>query len=608
MVSHTTKIFPKEESRPEAAAGFRELHVGAVLWNRYEVTAVLGASVLGQVWCCLDRETGKSVSLRWLPPDMRRSRQVMALLHAVIRRISDKDHPNLAPVRQLIYVGEQIYVIGDYAPGQNVGTWTQAGAGGKRSLDEVLPVLKQAAAGLDFAHAQRIVHRNLKPSNVYLDQNGSVRVTDFGLSPRHHLTIIRGEAVRAGAPSAYLAPELHAGEEEDAASDQYALGALAWEMLVGRSPAPGEEPPADLPDEARSALRRALAEKPRNRFVDCSDFARALAGERVSSRRGRSAAEWRRIRVRLGLAAGAIAAGAALVLGGPPLIAWLATPRAPPEKPKPTPTQAAKEKPKDSVPEPVKQLVATTPIPVQGQPWVTQTGGMQFVWVPAMQMWIGRFEVANAEFALKDPEHDSGDFRGLCLKGDRQPVVRVNFDDANAYAAWLTEQERVAGKLLEGWRYRLPSRTEAIAYTQAGIAHQYPWGDRWPPIRGNYADDALGAAFSDLPSIPGYQDGFAATAPVEYSGENVWGLFGAGGNVWETTAKAAGYDQFGGWQGGGWDDHLPGRLGCEVTYGYIGNARGAVNGFRLVLAPISGEAPPPPAAQAAPASAAPPPG
>ena len=602
MVSHTTKIIPEEEKRPEASSRSRDLHVGTVLWNRYEVEAVLGASVLGDVWCCLDRETGKRIALRWLPPDLRRSRQAMSMLHAVIRRISHKEHPNLAPVRQLVYMGDQIFVVGDYAPGQNVGAWTREGPGGRRPLEDVLPVLRQIAAGLDFAHEQRIVHRNLKPSNVYLDRDGTVRVTDFGLSPRHHLTIIRGEAVRAGAPPSYLAPEIREGEDEDSASDQYALGALAWEMLVGRPPEPDEEPPADLPGEARTALRRAMAPKPRNRFVDCSDFAKAMAGERVPSRRGRTPAEWRRLRRRAFSVAAVAAVAALLVRLGPPLVAWLKEPPAPPERKAPTPPRVVEESPKEAVREQVQKLVATSPLPVQGQPWVTLTGGIQFVWVPPMQMWIGRFEITNDEFLLKDPEHDSGDFRGLCLKGDRQPVVRVNFDDANAYAAWLTERERAAGKLLEGWRYRLPSRTEAVSYTQAGIAHEYPWGDRWPPVRGNYADDALGAAFPDLPSIPGYQDGFAATAPVEYSGENVWGLFGAGGNVWETTAKAAGLDQFGGWQGGGWDDHLPGRLGCETTYGYIGNARGAVNGFRLVLAPISGEAPPPPSAQAAPAA------
>ena len=76
--------------------------------------------------------------------------------------------------------------------------------------------------------------------------------------------------------------------------------------------------------------------------------------------------------------------------------------------------------------------------------------------------------------------------------------------------------------------------------------------------------------------------------------------------MWETTSKIAGGKEFGGWQGGGWDDHSASRLGCEMSYGFLGNARGAVNGLRLVLAPIAGEEPPPPAARAP--AATPPPG
>ena len=606
MTVQTTKITPGGEKPPGEDHRPKDFRVGTVLLDRYEVLAVLGASQMGEVWHCLDRQTAQEVGIRWLPPDLRRSRKLMHVLHAEIRRMSDKVHPNVAVIRQLVHAGEQTYVVGDYAPGVDVGTWARAGDGGKRSLEELLPLLRQIAAGLDFAHGQRIVHCNLTPSNVFLGPDGVVRLTDFGLMTRHHLEFVRGKATRTGATGPYLAPELRNEEDEpDSGSDQYALGILAWELLAGAPPGPGDEPPADLPGAARAALRRATAEKPRNRFATCADFAKALGGERVARRRGRSSAEWKRIRAFVAKTVSLLATGAALAGGG--YLAVLAINQ--PRTPAPTDAQGAFEtepvlpekKPEPAV---VEKLVATTPLPVEGQPWVTQTGAIQFVWVPALRMWVGRFEVTNGEFLAMDPAHDSGLFRELPLNGDRQPVVRVNFDDSAAFAAWLTEQERAAGKLPDGWRYRLPSRAEAIAYTRAGMGTIYPWGETWPPTRGNYADGSLDEALSDLQSIPEYLDGFAVTAPVEASGENAWGLFGAGGNVWETTAKEAGWAQFGGWQGGGWDDHLPARLGCETTYGFLGNARGAVNGLRLVLAPIADEAPPPP--PPAQAAAAPP--
>ena len=617
MTFQTTKIQPPEETPLDLGSKGRELQPGTVLWERYEILAALGSSSLGKLWRCFDREMKKEIALRWLPPDMRRSKSAMAMIHEGIRRISDQEHPNLATIRQIVYVGDQIYLVGDFAPGIDIGSWGRAGPGGRRPLEEALPVLRQVAAALDFAHGRRIIHRNLKPSNIYLGPDGVVRVTDFSLAQQRHMTIVHGEAVREGTTGAYLAPELRTRGEPDSASDQYALAVLAWELLTGAPPEPGGvgEPPGELSGGARAALRRALSRKPRNRFVSCADFAKALGGERVGGRRGRSAADWRRIQFRVGIAAGLLLAGGGLWAGGRSLAAWLDAPRTPPEAEAEAPArkkEVAAPAPKAAPPakKEVARLVATTPLPVEGKPWVTQTAQMEFVWVAAMGMWIGRYEVTNEEYLRKDPAHDSGDFREMPLREPRQPVVRVNFDDTMAYAAWLTEQERAAGKLPEGWRYRLPSSLEAMVYSRAGNAKTYPWGELWPPNRGNYADGALSKAFPDLQAIAGYQDGFAVTAPVESSGENPWGLFGAGGNAWETTSKAAGSPVFGGWQGGGWDDHQAARMKCDVLYGFIGNARGAVNGFRLVLAPIDGEVVPLPAGGggAAPAPGTIPPG
>ncbi len=601
MTVQTAKIPIGDNRRIEEESRTSELEVGSVLWDRYVVTGALGSGELGDLWRCTDRETGGEVCLRRLPTDLRRLKPLMAVLHTGIRRIADQTHPHLAAVRQIIYVGDQVYLVGDYAPGTDLGNWIRSGPEGRRSLEEALPVLRQVAEALDFAHGKRIIHRNLKPTNVFLGPDDVVRVTDFGLAPHHHLTFHHGMAMRTGTTGAYQAPELKRGEAPDSASDQYALAVLAWEVLTGQQPkekgiGSGE---VDLPNHVRLALRRAMSSKPRSRFVTCVDLVRALGGERVGGHRGRSAVEKRRIIQAVLLAAAAACAGAALWYGGKAVSAWLDAPRPvaepdnEPEAPSPAVDAREVEEPDHALPE---RLVATTPMPVEGRPWVAHTVPMEFVWVPQMGMWVGRYEVVNEEYAKMDSAHDSGDFRGVCLKGGRQPVVRVNFDDTIAFAAWLTEQERAAGKLPEGWRYRLPSRLEAITYTRTGKASTYPWGEMLPPSRGNYGDSSLHAAFEDLSCIAEYQDGFVVTAPVEYSGENPWGLFGAGGNVWETTAKEPGSPQFGGWQGGGWDDHQPVRLKTDTLYGFLGNARGAVNGFRLVLAPVSGEAPPPSAA------------
>ncbi len=573
---------------PRINSARREVRVGLLLWDRYEVVAVIGNSDLGELWLCHDRDEQRDVVVRLLAQDLRRSKQALAVIHAGIRRLSDQNHPSMAAIRQLVYAGDQVFLVGDYAPGVDLGTWAQRGPDGQRPLEELLPILRQVADALDFAHRNHIIHRNLKPTNILLDSDGSARVTDFGLVPHHHFGFQRGEADRASSSRTYLAPEMRHGREPDSASDQYALAALAWHLLAGAPPDEAKLPDS-LPAYARAAFARAMSPKARKRFVTCEDFVRALGGERVGGRRGRSASEWRRIGIITGSIAGGLAATAVLLLGGRALAAWLNTPSTPrPAPPRPASTPAVVE---EKAPEwtPPAPLVATTPLPTPGQPWVAHVVPMEFVWVSAMQAWVGRYEVTNEEYRRMNPEHTSGDYEGLCLNGDRQPVVRVNFDDTVAYAAWLTEQEREAGKLPATLRYRLPSRMEAITYTRSGLGYTYPWGENWPPTRGNYADASLGSAFPEKPSISGYQDGFAVTAPVERSGENPWGLFGAGGNVWETTSRGAGGSQFGGWQGGGWEDYQAARMRADALYGFIGNARGAVNGFRLVLAPIDNE-------------------
>ena len=191
MTTQTTKISRGEDVRLVEDHRPREFRVGTVLLDRYEVVAILGSSQMGEVWHCFDRQTAQDVAIRWLPPDLRRSKKLMNLLHSGIRRISDKRHPNITVIRQLVHAGEQTYVVGDYAPGMDVETWARAGAAGRRSLEELLPVLRQIAAGLDFAHKLRIAHGNLTPSNVFLGPDGVVRVTDFGLMTRGHLDFVR---------------------------------------------------------------------------------------------------------------------------------------------------------------------------------------------------------------------------------------------------------------------------------------------------------------------------------------------------------------------------------------------------------------------------------
>jgi formylglycine-generating enzyme required for sulfatase activity len=191
--------------------------------------------------------------------------------------------------------------------------------------------------------------------------------------------------------------------------------------------------------------------------------------------------------------------------------------------------------------------------PVAGQNWTSPATGMKFVWIDALKMWVGKFEVTNGEYRKKEPRHDSKSYKNHSLNRDSQPVVYVNFDDAKAYAAWLTEREKAA---LGGARYRLPSEDEWMTYAQCGDGREYPWGNNWPPPSGRAGNYHGQEGAGTWDKISGYNDGFPVTAPVDKLWANPWGLHGVGGNVWEACARDSTGQAFGGsfgaWRGASW--------------------------------------------------------
>lgn len=223
-------------------------------------------------------------------------------------------------------------------------------------------------------------------------------------------------------------------------------------------------------------------------------------------------------------------------------------------------------------------IAAPTAAPAPGSPWTSPSTGMEFVWIGELDLWVGKYEVTNGEYRQFRPAHDSGRFHAHSLNGDRQPVVEVGFDDAAAYAAWLNGQD---ARHLGEMRYRLPSEAEWLAYARCGDERGYPWGDEMPPAYGNYHGEE-GAESWD--KIAGFDDGHPVTGPVEESGQNDWGLYGVGGNVWEVTAKADDQGGFEAWRGASWADGVAYTLRGTTRDDGSGSPSN-VNGFRLVLAP-----------------------
>ncbi len=217
---------------------------------------------------------------------------------------------------------------------------------------------------------------------------------------------------------------------------------------------------------------------------------------------------------------------------------------------------------------------------VEGEDWKSPSTWMEFVWIPEMDMWVGKYEVTNGEYREKVPGHDSEEGLAINQNTSRHPAAMVSFEDGREYAVWMTQQDR--DLLPEGYRYRLPSEDEWMTFAQCGDGREYPWGENWPPESGqagNYSN--LIEGYINRPHISG-------SFQVEESWENPWGLYGVGGNLWEACAKDSsdGY-LFGAWRGGSWNSHSREELKCSFRLagnrGFDGKGRCAEKGFRLVL-------------------------
>lgn len=177
---------------------------------------------------------------------------------------------------------------------------------------------------------------------------------------------------------------------------------------------------------------------------------------------------------------------------------------------------------------------------------------LEFEWVEALGIWVGKYEITNGQFRRFKPRHSSLFRESFSLDGDLQPVVRVSWEDANAFCEWLNRTYK--DRLPRQTEFRLPSAVEWMAIARCGTSRRYPWGNHWPPHYGNFADLTARENLAEWTGIRKYDDGHIVTCPVKESGENEWRILGLAGNVAEWCLEW--YDEerrFKVRMGGSWD-------------------------------------------------------
>ena len=283
-----------DDGRTDAARRWRP---GETILGRYVVERELGQGGMGVVYGCMDKVGGVRVAVKGLPPELSHDSVEMEEVRANFQLVYGLSHPNIAGVRQLERDGRgEYYLVMEMAEGESLRKWLRRKwkAGGV-PLAEAVKVLRQVASALDYAHAKKIVHRDVKPGNVMIDATGEVKVLDFGLAAQIRTSLSRASHAYQGTSGTgpYMSPEQWRGQPQDGKTDQYALGVMAYEMLAGRLPFENaevgvlrevvlkEDPPTipGLPGSAMSAIQRAMSKHAEERFSTCGEFVEALTAE-----------------------------------------------------------------------------------------------------------------------------------------------------------------------------------------------------------------------------------------------------------------------------------------------------------------------------------------
>jgi eukaryotic-like serine/threonine-protein kinase len=277
--------------------------------GRYVVLDVIGQGGMGIIYAAFDPELDRKVALKLLQAGSTGSGSTSAGSQAWLLReaqaMARLSHPNVIAVHDVGTFGDRVFIAMELVEGVTLREWFKDG---KRAWRDVIAVMRAAGAGLAAAHRVGLVHRDFKPENVLVGNDGRVRVMDFGLArldteptsrdsdlsieSRSPLTDQLTEAGTVMGTPAYMAPEIMDGHGADARSDQFAFGVALYEALYRTRPfdkgpkrSPKMPPDSDVPTKLARTVMRAVAIDPAARFASMDELLAELAIDPNARRR-----------------------------------------------------------------------------------------------------------------------------------------------------------------------------------------------------------------------------------------------------------------------------------------------------------------------------------
>ncbi len=284
--------------------------------GRYEIERVIGSGGMGVVLKGFDTELHRVVAIKVLKPHLAHNGAARRRFAREAQSAAAVVHEHVIPIHDVLTDGDTPYLVMQYVPGQSLQC--RVDERGPLDVREIVRIARQVAAGLAAAHVQGVVHRDVKPANILLEENVErVLISDFGLARTVDDATLTRTGVVAGTPH-YMSPEQATGLPVDHRSDLFSLGSLIYFMCTGRPPfraehalailnrichnphRPVDEVNTDVPAELADLIDSLLSKNPSNRYRDAETVEQRLDAILVQLQNGQRSRRrsWRRLWLR----------------------------------------------------------------------------------------------------------------------------------------------------------------------------------------------------------------------------------------------------------------------------------------------------------------------
>ena len=268
------------------------MNEGMLLNNRYQLLERLGSGGMSDVFRARDLMLERSVAIKILHETYSDDKDFQDRFRQEARAAANLSHPNIVTVHDFGFDHGQLFIVMEHIPGKDLKTLLRQR--GRYSVEDAIPLMVQACAGIGYAHRAGLVHCDIKPHNMIVTPDARLKVTDFGIA-RALSTIMPDERVDVvwGSPQ-YFSPEQAVGEAPSPASDVYSLGVVLYEVITGAlpftaptsdelarmhleaSPVPPSEYIPDIPPALEEIMLKVLSKEPAARYRTADQLGRVL--------------------------------------------------------------------------------------------------------------------------------------------------------------------------------------------------------------------------------------------------------------------------------------------------------------------------------------------